>query len=110
MGRGYISFEDIEKIVGRENMICFCELMKEKFEQTDEKKRIKIAFIEHLLYEDYEYQFENGGEIPKTFDNLLILRQCIDTEIKLQNGGSLQQENDRCALIGVSSKETTSTG
>ena len=55
MGRGYISFEDIEKIVGRENMICFCELMKEKFEQTDEKERIKIEFIEHLLYEDYEY-------------------------------------------------------
>ena len=54
MGRGYISFEDIEKIVGRENMICFCELMKEKFEQTDEKERIKIEFIEHLLYEDYE--------------------------------------------------------
>ncbi|MFR4787025.1 MAG: hypothetical protein ACLUAP_01290 [Mediterraneibacter faecis] len=45
MGRGYISFEDIEKIVGRENMICFCELMKEKFEQTDEKERIKIEFL-----------------------------------------------------------------
>ena len=45
MGRGYIRFEDIEKIVGRENMICFCELMKEKFEQTDEKERIKIEFL-----------------------------------------------------------------
>ena len=45
MGRGYISFEDIEKIVGRENMICFCELMKEKFEQTDEKERIIIEFL-----------------------------------------------------------------
>ena len=45
MGRGYISFEDIEKIVGRENMICFCELTKEKFEQTDEKEGIKIEFL-----------------------------------------------------------------
>lgn len=81
MDRGYISFEDMEKIVGRENMIRFCELMKEKFEQTDEKERIKIEFIEHLLYEDYEYQFENGGEIPKTFDNLLVLEDAVGTKL-----------------------------
>lgn len=40
---------------------------------------------------------------------MLILQQCIDTEIKLQNGGSFQHENDRCAVIRVSLKETTST-
>ena len=45
MGRGYISFEDIEKIGGREHMICFCELTKEKFVQTDEKEGIKIEFL-----------------------------------------------------------------
>lgn len=81
MGRGYIKLEDIERIVGNEKVIRFCELMKEKFEESNKKERIKIEFIDSLIYSDYEHFFQIGEEVPETYDNLLILEEAIGIKL-----------------------------
>lgn len=69
MGRKYVSYDEIENYIGRDNMVSFFEAMMDKFAVNNEKK-VKIEFVNYYLYLRYDMRFVEGKKVPVTYDYL----------------------------------------
>ncbi len=72
MGRKYVSYNEVENYIGKDNMVSFFEAMRDKF-SLDNKKKVKIEFINYYLYSEYDTRFIEGKEVPATYDYLYEL-------------------------------------
>lgn len=90
MSTKYIKYEEVEKIIGHENMIKFYERMKKIFEvlyKDPKGKKVRIGFVQHDLYDLYDMRCEEGEEVPRNYDYLMELCEILEEElfIKLLN-------------------------
>ena len=76
MGREYVSYDEVEDYIGRDNMISFFDAMRDKFESSyyeQREKKIKIEFISYTLYLKYDERFMANKDVPTTYDYLYEL-------------------------------------
>lgn len=76
MGRKYVSYSEIEDYIGRDKMISFFEVMRDRFESScyeQKEKKIKIEFVSYTLYLKYDERFAENKDVPTTYDYLYEL-------------------------------------
>jgi len=82
--RPYISYQELEKYIGKENMIRFYEIMKDIFESYDfekKEKKIKIYFLDYTTYLKYDERFYYNKDVPETYYYLCELEQILDSDL-----------------------------
>ena len=83
MSTVYIKYVDIERFLGYENVIKIYKGVLEKFHDDYEEpkgKKIRIGFIQDILYSDYGEWFEKNKAVPKNYDYLTVIRESLNND------------------------------
>lgn len=84
MGTIYVNYREIERFLGNDNIIRFYFAMKDRMEYEYEEpkgKKVRIGFVNYLLYMKYEQDFAENKKVPKNYDYLLELDDVLDKEV-----------------------------